>query len=51
MNNEGNVHVRYMVDDVAAALDFYTTHFGFQELSERAARRSPMSAGETCDCC
>ena len=23
------VHVRYMVDDVAAALDFYTTHLGF----------------------
>jgi catechol 2,3-dioxygenase-like lactoylglutathione lyase family enzyme len=24
------VSVRYMVDDVAAALDFYTTHFGFE---------------------
>src|SRR3954462_7308002 len=23
------VHVRYMVDDVDAAIDFYTTHFGF----------------------
>lgn len=23
------VSVRYMVDDVAAAVDFYTTHFGF----------------------
>ncbi len=23
------VNVRYMVDDVAAAVDFYTTHFGF----------------------
>ncbi|MBE2320579.1 VOC family protein [Solirubrobacter sp. CPCC 204708] len=23
------VHVRYMVDDVEAAVDFYTTHFGF----------------------
>jgi catechol 2,3-dioxygenase-like lactoylglutathione lyase family enzyme len=23
------VHVRYMVDDVAAAVDFYTRHFGF----------------------
>jgi catechol 2,3-dioxygenase-like lactoylglutathione lyase family enzyme len=23
------VSVRYIVDDVAAALDFYTTHFGF----------------------
>jgi catechol 2,3-dioxygenase-like lactoylglutathione lyase family enzyme len=26
---EEMVHVRYMVDDVAAAIDFYTTHFGF----------------------
>src|SRR4051812_20986681 len=23
------VHVRYMVDDVQTAVDFYTTHFGF----------------------
>jgi catechol 2,3-dioxygenase-like lactoylglutathione lyase family enzyme len=23
------VHVRYMVDDVAAAIEFYTHHFGF----------------------
>ena len=27
---EGTVSVRYMVDDVEAALDFYTTHFGFE---------------------
>jgi catechol 2,3-dioxygenase-like lactoylglutathione lyase family enzyme len=24
------VHVRYMVDDVDASLDFYTTHLGFE---------------------
>jgi catechol 2,3-dioxygenase-like lactoylglutathione lyase family enzyme len=24
------VNVRYMVDDVDAAIDFYTTHFGFE---------------------
>lgn len=24
------VNVRYMVDDVAEAVDFYTTHFGFE---------------------
>jgi catechol 2,3-dioxygenase-like lactoylglutathione lyase family enzyme len=24
------IHVRYMVDDVAEALDFYETHFGFE---------------------
>jgi catechol 2,3-dioxygenase-like lactoylglutathione lyase family enzyme len=28
LDNE-TVNVRYMVDDVAAAVDFYTTHFGF----------------------
>jgi catechol 2,3-dioxygenase-like lactoylglutathione lyase family enzyme len=27
------VHVRYMVDDVAAAVNFYTTHFGFAVLT------------------
>jgi catechol 2,3-dioxygenase-like lactoylglutathione lyase family enzyme len=27
--SEDTVNVRYMVDDVAAAIDFYTTHFGF----------------------
>ncbi|HEX7168329.1 MAG TPA: VOC family protein [Acidimicrobiales bacterium] len=29
MLTEDTVNVRYMVDDVAAAVDFYTTHFGF----------------------
>ena len=29
MPDEATVNVRYMVDDVAAAIDFYTTHFGF----------------------
>ena len=28
--NEEMVNVRYMVNDVAAAVDFYTAHFGFQ---------------------
>jgi catechol 2,3-dioxygenase-like lactoylglutathione lyase family enzyme len=27
--NDATVHVRYLVDDVQAALDFYTTHLGF----------------------
>jgi catechol 2,3-dioxygenase-like lactoylglutathione lyase family enzyme len=27
--SENTVSVRYMVDDVQAAVDFYTTHFGF----------------------
>jgi catechol 2,3-dioxygenase-like lactoylglutathione lyase family enzyme len=29
MLDSETVNVRYMVDDVAAAVDFYTTHFGF----------------------
>lgn len=27
---DGTVSVRYLVDDVAAAVDFYTHHFGFE---------------------
>jgi catechol 2,3-dioxygenase-like lactoylglutathione lyase family enzyme len=30
MNVEEMVSVRYMVDDVEAAVDFYTTHLGFK---------------------
>ncbi len=33
MSTEETVNVRYMVDDVAAALDFYTTHLGFTVLT------------------
>jgi catechol 2,3-dioxygenase-like lactoylglutathione lyase family enzyme len=29
MLSEDTVNVRYMVDDVAAAVDFYTSHLGF----------------------
>lgn len=29
MPTEETTNVRYMVDDVAAAVEFYTTHFGF----------------------
>ena len=29
MPDDTTVNVRYLVDDVAAAVDFYTTHFGF----------------------
>ena len=29
MNPNGTVSVRYIVDDVAGAVDFYTSHFGF----------------------
>ena len=30
MTIDETVNVRYMVDDVASAVDFYTTHFGFE---------------------
>src|SRR5437764_5663620 len=30
MDLDNTVSVRYMVDDVAAAVDFYTRHFGFE---------------------
>lgn len=33
MTAEEMVNVRYLVDDVAAAVDFYSTHFGFRVLS------------------
>jgi catechol 2,3-dioxygenase-like lactoylglutathione lyase family enzyme len=29
MPDDNLVHVRHMVDDVQAAVDFYTTHLGF----------------------
>ena len=29
MLDDATVNVRYMVDDVATAIDFYVTHFGF----------------------
>jgi len=34
--NEGTVNVRYMIDDVATAVEFYTRHFGFTTLSNQA---------------
>ena len=45
---EETVNVRYMVDDVAASVDFYTKHLGFTEA--RTRRRSPTSAGASCAC-
>ena len=31
--DDSTVHVRYMVDDVQAAIDFYTAHLGFSLIS------------------
>jgi catechol 2,3-dioxygenase-like lactoylglutathione lyase family enzyme len=34
MTNDETVNVRYMVDDVGAAVDFYTTNLGFTVLNQ-----------------
>jgi catechol 2,3-dioxygenase-like lactoylglutathione lyase family enzyme len=43
MTQDTTVNVRYMVDDVDTAVDFYTTHFGFQP----GRARSPAFADVT----
>ena len=40
------VNVRYLVDDVNAAVAFYTTHFGFTKLSQAGSAFRPMADGE-----
>jgi catechol 2,3-dioxygenase-like lactoylglutathione lyase family enzyme len=40
------VNVRYMVDDVEAAIDFYTTHFGFTLRSSAAPAFADIVRGE-----
>jgi catechol 2,3-dioxygenase-like lactoylglutathione lyase family enzyme len=39
------VNVRYMVDDVADAVDFYTTHFGFTLRSSAAPAFADVMRG------
>ena len=40
------VHVRYMVDDVDAAVAFYTTHLGFTLLSRAAPAFADIARGD-----
>jgi catechol 2,3-dioxygenase-like lactoylglutathione lyase family enzyme len=45
--SDETAHVRYMVDDVGAAVAFYTTHLGFSLISDMApafadVRRGPL---------
>ncbi|HEV2010087.1 MAG TPA: VOC family protein [Candidatus Limnocylindria bacterium] len=40
------VNVRYMVDDVAAAVAFYTTHLGFTLLSDQGPAFADVALGE-----
>jgi catechol 2,3-dioxygenase-like lactoylglutathione lyase family enzyme len=40
------VNVRYMVSDVAAAAEFYTTHFGFEIDSDAAPAFASVTRGD-----
>src|SRR5438105_2527278 len=40
------VNVRYMVEDVDAAVSFYTTHFGFTPLSQVAPAFADVQRGD-----
>jgi catechol 2,3-dioxygenase-like lactoylglutathione lyase family enzyme len=42
---EETINVRYMVDDVATAIDFYTTHVGFTVLSNAAPAFADVERG------
>ena len=42
---EDMVNVRYMVDDVQAAIDFYTSHLGFTLLSDAAPAFADVTRG------
>jgi catechol 2,3-dioxygenase-like lactoylglutathione lyase family enzyme len=44
-NNGEMVNVRYMVDDVDTALDFYTTHLGFSRLTSAAPAFADVTRG------
>jgi catechol 2,3-dioxygenase-like lactoylglutathione lyase family enzyme len=43
--SDETVNVRYMVDDVAAAVDFYTSHFGFTVLSSAPPAFADVARG------
>jgi len=43
--NEDTVNVRYMVDDVEAAIDFYTGHFGFTIQTNQAPAFADVTRG------
>src|SRR3982751_2677188 len=42
---EERVNVRYMVDDVAEALRFYTTHLGFTKLTDYSPAFADVARG------
>jgi catechol 2,3-dioxygenase-like lactoylglutathione lyase family enzyme len=42
---EETVHVRYLVDDVSTAVDFYTTHLGFTLMTSALPAFADVSRG------
>ena len=38
--DDGTVNVRYMVDDVETAVDFYTRHLAFEVISNQEIGRA-----------
>jgi catechol 2,3-dioxygenase-like lactoylglutathione lyase family enzyme len=45
VTTDETVNVRYMVDDVAAAVDFYTTHLGFRSQSSMLPAFADVTRG------
>ena len=45
IQNDETINVRYMVDDVAAALSFYTTQLGFSLLTNQAPAFADVKRG------
>jgi catechol 2,3-dioxygenase-like lactoylglutathione lyase family enzyme len=45
VNDETTVNVRYLVDDVQAAIDFYTGHLGFSLISNMAPAFADVRRG------
>jgi catechol 2,3-dioxygenase-like lactoylglutathione lyase family enzyme len=43
--SDETVHVRYLVDDVDAAIDFYTGYFGFEVLSNMSPAFADVQRG------
>ena len=45
MADDGTVYVRYLVDDVGAATDFYVTHLGFELVWSAGAAFAEIARG------
>jgi catechol 2,3-dioxygenase-like lactoylglutathione lyase family enzyme len=45
MADDGTVYVRYMIDDVEGAIDFYVTHLGFELVWSAAPAFAEIARG------